>query len=124
MSTFILYLLLILPSVKSTLMAITGAILGIVGIYAFGGTLTSFDAPDGEKLVSKIWRNTFKIAPWCLGMLILLAFIPSLQVVFALIGWELIGSNVLTDFSDLPPKLAEYMNIILDNELAQLRASK
>ena len=122
MSTFVLYLLLILPSVKATLTAITGAILGIVAVYAFGGTLTNFDAPDGEKIVSKIWHNTFKIAPWCLGMLILLAFIPSLQVVFALIGWELAGSDVFSNFSDLPPKMAEYLNAVLDQQLVEIRA--
>ena len=119
MSTFLLYLLLILPSAKATLSTIAGGLLAAIVGYSFIHTLCVVDDHDSLEKIRDIWRHAMKYAPWLIGTFVLLAFIPSLPIILALIGWE-IASDAFAPLADLPPKLAEYMNAILDRELAKI----
>ena len=121
MSTFLLYLLLILPSVKDAIAVM--AVLTLVGTVVFG--LVSFlywsDDPCCTEKLREVWCKIVRILPYPVGVLVLLSFVPDLPIILALIGWELAGSDVLASLADLPPKFAEYINAIIDRELLELK---
>ena len=120
MSTFVLYLLLVLPSVKASFTLILT--LGLVVSLAFGGfsTLIFIDVADSNEKIKRAWGRVKRPIIWLALGLGAMAFIPTLPIIFTLIGWELAGSDAFASFADLPPKFVEYMNAILDRELGKL----
>ena len=120
MSTFMLYLLLILPSVKAAFTVITAVFLGVAVGFGCVSSLIFVDARDGNVKIKDIWTKLKHPIIWLAVGLGALAFIPTLPIIFALIGWELAGSDAFASFADLPPKFVEYMNALLDRELGKL----
>ena len=124
MSTFFLYVLLILPSVKGYFTAVFGGLLIAVLAFGFINMLCMIDATDSGPKIKKVWTKIMWPAIGFLCVLLIVSFIPSFPLVFALIGWELAGSDVFADFGDLPPKLVEYLNAVIDVELTEMKRVK
>ena len=120
MSTFMLYLLLVLPSVKAAFTVIFTIFLVVSLGFCGISSLIFIDDLDGDDKIKMIWGKLKYPIIWLAVGLGALAFIPTLPIIFALIGWELAGSDAFASFADLPPKFVEYMNALLDRELGKL----
>ena len=121
MSTFELYLFLIIPEVRTILMVGTWITLAICAIAAVVCAVQVADTAGDEKVVwnSRFWR-TVKIAIGGFGAVVLTTFLPTTKIMLALIGWHL-GTSV-EGIENLPANMVDYLNTMIEIEIEDLKS--
>ena len=128
MTTFELYLLLILPEIRSGLLvavAIIGVSLGILALCSFLNAAewqgVYRDSPSaqvkGVEWLNRGWRSVGGFLSM-LTVFVLFTAIPTQKVMIALIAWEL-GSSV-DGLSELPVDFVEYLQEVISVEMKEL----
>ena len=106
MSTFELYLLLLLPNIK-VLFEVLAFIFGMLGAVSIVGTIISFSERLEER-AQNIWKKAIKIcASVCIVSAILTTVMPSDRQIGMLIAYEL-GSSV-DGLTELPSDVVSYL---------------
>ena len=108
MSTWELYFLLMLPSIRETILGLSVVTLIISAVGAFFFHLF---AEDDDRF-SDWARMSIKVCLWSIPGIILASFIPTERMMLALVGWEL-GSSI-EGMEHLPANLVEYLNTMLE----------
>lgn len=121
MTTFQLYILLILPEIKGMFftMSLVGGIISLC-TAVFSGISASDNKSDTEKYGRHMRR--VNVALRCtmaaITVMMLTSFIPSTKIILALVAWEL-GSSI-DGLANIPENLIEYLNLLIEAEIADL----
>ena len=124
MTTFELYILLVLPQIRDALLAISVIAAIGVGIAAFIFTLASYigyayndsdEAMQARKTGFKLWKTL----GWLTLPILVSVFLPTTKIMLALIGWEL-GTSI-EGIENLPASMVDYLNTMLEIEIADLK---
>ena len=125
MSTFELYILLVLPQIREALLTMSVLAAVGVGVAAFVFTLSSYVGfsygdDDGSNALKaratgfKLWR----ILGWLSLPVLAAVVMPSTKIMLALIGWEL-GTSI-EGIENIPANLVDYMNTLIEAEIGEL----
>ena len=117
MSTFDLYVLLMLPQigfVLNTVSWIATAVLIISGGFLYG---CGKDYPENEEVIA-LGKRFMKWSFLPMVMIFLSAFLPTEKVMYALVAWELGGG--IDGMSSLPEQFVQYLSELMKEHVAEM----